>query len=277
MKPLRIVLMGGKDLAVNCLSFLLEIGEEISAVVVNPTDLEENGKWYQSLRRFSRLRGLPLHQPGNANSNTFLEVLREIQPDLLFSMSYEKILKRDILGMPRLGAVNIHFSRLPRYRGCLPIVYALSEEEPVVGVSIHYMDEGIDTGDIIAQETLPVAGRDTAFTLYFKCVELGTKLFRETYPLIATGQNARMVQESGAASYHPQVYPHGRWIDWNWPEKKIHSFIRAHTFPPYPGARFIQHGFEMEVRMIDGRCVLGDRTLSFEEFLGAYRQSCPRG
>jgi methionyl-tRNA formyltransferase len=269
--------MGGKDLAIHCLSFLLESGEEICGVVVNPTDREEEGNWYRSLRRFARERGLPVHQPGSANNESFVEAMRAMQPDLLFSMSYEKILKKAVLQIPRFGAMNIHFSRLPRYRGCLPIVYALSEEEPVIGVSVHYMDEGIDTGDIVAQDAVPVAREDTAFTLYFKCVELGTRLFRETYPRIARGRNARMAQDNGAASYHPQQYPHDRWIDWSWPEPRIHAFIRAHTFPPYPGARFMKDGSEMEVRMIDGRCLVNGRPLSFEEFLRAHRQPRPRG
>lgn len=269
--------MGGKNLAIDCLSFLLEIGEEICGVIVNPTDLEEEDRWYPSLRQFARRRGLPLHQPHNANTGPFRQVLRGLRPDFLLSMSYEKILKEDILGIPHLGAVNIHFSRLPRYRGCLPIVYALSEQEPVIGVSIHYMDRGIDSGDIIAQENVPVGFDDTAYTLYFKCVETGTGLFRRTYPLLARGANQRFPQDDGAATYHPQVYPHDRWIDWSWTDEKIHAFIRAHTFPPYPGARFLHEGSEAEVRMIDGRCHLNGRSISFEEFVGAYRQPRPRG
>lgn len=263
--------MGGKNLAINCLSFLMEIGEEICGVVVNPTDLEEEGKWYPSLRRFARQNGLPAYQPASANERSFVEIVREMQPDLLFSMSYEKILKKEILGIPRLGAVNIHFSRLPLYRGCLPIVYALSEEEPVIGVSIHYMDEGIDTGDIIAQNTLEAERDDTAFTLYFKCVESATDLFQKAYPLIAAGKNERTTQDDHRSSYHPQVYPNDRWIDWGWPEEKIHAFIRAHTFLPYPGARFMKDGLEREVRLARGQCFVNGSPQSFEEFIRAYR------
>jgi methionyl-tRNA formyltransferase len=273
---MKIVLMGGKNLAVNCLAYLLERGEEISAVVVNPSDAGAADTWYPSLKTFAQKRRLPVYQPANASNSDFVAFMRALAPDLMFSMSYEKILRQPLLDVPPLGAINVHFGHLPCYRGCLPLVYALANGEAKVGVTLHYMDAGIDTGDIIAQIALPVEARDTAYSLYFKCVAAGTMLFQKEFGGLKKGFNQRTPQNDAEASNHRQVYPHDRWIDWHWPPARISAFIRAHTFRPYPGARFRHGGQEKEVRMTDGRCRVDGRSLTFDEFLAAYGPNAPQ-
>ncbi len=211
------------------------------------------------------------HQPEDASKPEFVDIIKKYSPDLIFSFSYSKILKNSFLREFPDKVFNIHFSLLPKNRGCLPLIYALAEEERLTGVTLHLVDEGIDTGDIIAQKNLPISRNDTARTLYFRATAVGVALFSETYPAIVSGDYPRLKQTQKGMSYHPQENPNDRWIDWNWSEDKIHAFIRAHTFEPYPGARFIKDGKEIEVRMIDGRCQVGEQYIEFKDFLRAYR------
>ncbi|MGQ9628973.1 MAG: methionyl-tRNA formyltransferase [bacterium] len=247
---MRIVLMGNKDLAVNCLDYLLREGEEVVAVVLNRGDRRASDSWYRSLGEYCALKGLRTFQPSSANDPEFLNEIRALSPDLVLSMSYDRILKEAFLRIPSRGAINIHFALLPRNRGCLPLVYALAGGERKVGVTIHYIDPGIDTGDIISQEGIPVSDEDTAFSLYFKCVEVGTDLFERTFPLIKSGRNGRTKQNDIEATYHKQVYPNDRWIDWSRSLEEVGAFIRAHTFPSYPGARTVLDGEEVELRYV---------------------------
>ncbi|MBN1103514.1 MAG: methionyl-tRNA formyltransferase [Deltaproteobacteria bacterium] len=245
----RIVVMGNKNLAVGCTAHLLGIRGNVVTVVLNPDDdgLDRHG--YFSLKRFARSRALPSYQPRNASEPGFVETLRGLSPDLIFSFSYSRIIRKNFLDAFRDRVFNLHFSLLPRNRGCLPLIYALAEGDPETGVTLHLMDEGIDTGDIIAQTRLPITTSDTARTLYFRASAAGLALFAETYPSILDASFLRIPQPEERASYHPQQNPNDRWIDWTWGSERIHAFIRAHTFwPPYPGARFHHKGRLWEVR-----------------------------
>ena len=177
--------------------------------------------------------------------------------------------------MKTLGAVLIALtSSLIAQQSCIvdtQIKQQPSERDQETGVTLHLMDEGIDTGDIVAQTKIPITPADTARTLYFRSAAAGIGLFAETLPAILSGTYGRTPQPEEEATYHPQINPNDRWIDWEWTEKKIHAFIRAHTFLPYPGARFIHKGKEAEVRMFNGKCHVEERIMSFEEFLNAYR------
>lgn len=250
---MRAIVLGNKDLAVLCLDVILKHGIHVVGIVLNPDDDgREEGKWYKSLKKVALQRGISAIQPKNVSSPAGLEFIQNLAPDFLFSFSYSRILKGYILNQARCGAFNIHFARLPHYRGCLPIVYALANGDSLVGVTLHVMDEGIDTGDIVAQTLLPVEEGDTAYTVYFKCVAAGASLLDQTLPDLMSGTYTRRPQNLAEGSYHKQVYPNDRWLSPVMSPSQMSSFVRAHTFVGYPPARANLDGVEHEVFYHDG-------------------------
>ncbi len=249
---MRAVILGNKDLAVGCLDILLKHGINVVGIVLNPDDNGQETGWYKSLRKAAIEKGIPYYQPINISCEDGVSYISSLKPDLLFSFSYSRIIKEIILNQAKSGAFNIHFSMLPHYRGCLPIVYALSNGDSKIGVTLHYMDEGIDTGDIVSQCTIDVENTDTAYSLYFKCVELGIKLLDQTIPAIINGEAQRISQNINMGSYNKQYYPNDRWIQSGWSLDKISCFIRAHTFEGYPTARILLDSKEYNVTYKDG-------------------------
>ncbi len=249
IKP-RVVLLGNKNIAVGCLDQLLEwdrSGElELTALIACHDDDPGRLTWSPSATAFALSHGIPVYYPRSVNDAEFLPVLKQLSPDIMVSAQYNRILKSHVIAVPRLGAINIHFAPLPKYRGVLPIVWALVEGGPS-GVTIHYIDPGIDTGDIIAQTLLPLYQTETARSLYDRASEAGLALFRGTFPSLLRGRAGRVRQMESAASYHSAGYPYDRWIDWELSADQIDRFVRALTFPPYPTARTTFGGEEIEL------------------------------
>ena len=231
----RAVLLGNKDLAVGALDVLTRY-TEVVGVVLNHNDDGAEGRWYQSLRRAAEGRGIVTAQPNSINDPEGVAFLRRLAPDIMLSCSYSRILCRPALACAGL-AMNIHFSALPRHRGCLPVVWAIAEGDSQVGVTLHVMDTGIDSGDIIAQVLLPVDDEDTAYTVYFRCVRAGLALLDCALPSILDGSAPRRPQDLAAGSYHTQEYPSDRWITAGMTDREARALTRALTFPGYPGAR----------------------------------------
>ncbi len=137
--------------------------------------------------------------------------------------------------MPRLGALNLHGSLLPRYRGRSPVNWVLVQGETETGVTLHYMEEKPDRGDIVAQKRIPITPEDTALTLFAKMTPGAAELIRETYPLLRTGQAPRLPQDHSQASYFGGRRPEDGLIDWQMSAVEIYNLMRAVTHP-YPGA-----------------------------------------
>jgi methionyl-tRNA formyltransferase len=238
--------MGNRNLAVHCLEALTQWQDvELVAVVACHYDEGATDTWYSSVKRLALARNLKLYQPKSVNQASFLLVLSELQPDLILSVHYDKILRSPVLSIPRLGCVNIHFGLLPRFRGSFPLVWAMVLNEPA-GVTMHYMDTGIDTGDVIAQQEVLVTAEDTARSVYDKAVQAGYELFQNYLPIVLQGNSARYSQDGSRASYFPPGYPYDRWIDWNRSAVEIDRFVRALTFLPYPTARTLLGSIELE-------------------------------
>jgi methionyl-tRNA formyltransferase len=135
---------------------------------------------------------------------------------------------------------------LPRYRGCFPIPWAIIDGNPA-GVTMHWINEGIDTGDIIEMREIEINGLDTARTVYDKAVALGFDIFKQRFPAVLQGTVGRSSQVEKEAIYHPQGYPNDRWIDWNKTAIEIDRFIRSLTFPPFASARTRYKDAEIEI------------------------------
>ena len=230
----RIVVFGYSDLGVVCLQQLLDRGANVVAVVTHRDDPEES-IWFGSVAALAVSRNIPVHTPDDPNVPAFVEEIRGLRPDLIFSFYYRRLLSQALLAIPRLGAINLHGSLLPKYRGRAPINWVLVHGETTTGVTLHHMDARADRGDIIAQRAVPIAIEDTALTLSRKLTATARTLLAEMYPLIAAGRAPRVPQDHGAATKVRRRTPGDGLIDWSRSAWQIYNLIRAVTHP-FPGA-----------------------------------------
>ena len=235
---MRIIFMGYHNIGYACLKALIElgrgVGDEIAAVVTHADDPKEE-VWFASVAKLAFENYLPVYQPADPNAPAFVAAMQALQPDWLFSCYYRHMLKQPLLNLPRLGALNLHGSLLPRYRGRCPLNWVLVHGETETGVTLHYMVAKADQGDIVGQERVPITFEDTAFTLFAKMTTAAGQLFRETYPRLRSGQAPRRPQDHAQASYFGGRTPEDGRIDWRGPATAIYNLMRAVTHP-YPGA-----------------------------------------
>jgi methionyl-tRNA formyltransferase len=198
----------------------------------------------------ARALSLPLLQPGHVNSNEFLEIVRGLSPDLNVSVSYDQIVRRPLLTAAPLGFVNFHAGRLPRYRGKNVVNWALVNGETDIGMTGHYMDEGIDTGDIILQRTLPIGWTDTYGEVLDRVVAAFPDLVETALAMIAAGTAVRKPQAHLLGTYYAARREGDEWLDWSDTSRNLHNKVRAISRPG-PGAR----------TLLDGRPVLIWRAL----------------
>jgi methionyl-tRNA formyltransferase len=205
---------------------------------------------WDALQAIARGRNVPfLLQPLRSKPvecATFGDRLRGIDADVFLVSSYSMILPRDYLMMPPLGTVNVHAALLPEYRGANVLNWVLVNGERETGVTVHYMDEGIDTGDIILQRRLVINIDDTACTLRDKLMDMLPGMVREVMAMLASGVCPRRAQESDRAKHWPRRRPDDGRIDWRWPAERIYNLIRA-LVKPWPGAFYETAGGERVV------------------------------
>jgi methionyl-tRNA formyltransferase len=236
----RLVVFGYHTIGFHCLRHLIDLGEEIAAVVTHRDDPAET-IWFESFADLARSHGIPVHVPANPNRPEFVSMIRALSPDLLLSFWYRRLLCRELLEIPRLGAVNLHGSLLPKYRGRTPVNWVLVNGEAETGATLHYMIEEADAGDIIAQRALPIGPDDTALTLYRKMTDVGLDLFRATYPAIRDGKAPRTPQDPSQATIFGRRTPEDGLVQWRLPARTVYNLVRAVTHP-YPGAVTIFRG-----------------------------------
>ena len=203
-------------------------------MVTHADDPQEN-IWFASVRQLAFENYLPVYQPADPNDPAFVAAMQALQPDWLFSCYYRHMLKQPVLDLPRLGALNLHGSLLPRYRGRCPLNWVLVHGETETGVTLHYMEAKADQGDIVGFKRLPISFEDTALTLSAKMTVAAPELMREAYPLLRAGTAPRLTQDHAQASYFGGRKPEDGKIDWRQPATAIYNLMRAVTHP-YPGA-----------------------------------------
>jgi len=231
---MRSIVFAYQDIGYVCLRELLRAGADVAAVITHEDDANEE-IWFRSVARLAGDHGIPVFAPIDVNDDTWVDRLRAYAPDFLFSFYYRKLLGRRLLELPKLGALNLHGSLLPKYRGRAPVNWAILHGERQTGVTLHYMIEKPDRGDIVAQQAVTIADEDTAHTVYGKLGEAAAQLLRETYPLLCSGRAARLPQDQSQASYFGGRRPEDGRIDWSQPARRIYNLIRSVTHP-YPGA-----------------------------------------
>ena len=231
---MRVVVFAYHDVGCAGLAVLLETGHEVAAVFTHRDDPEEE-VWFGSVADLAAAHGLPVHAPARVNEPRWVEHIRAESPDAIFSFYYRRLLAPEITSAPPRGAINLHGSLLPRYRGRAPLNWALIHGEPETGVTLHHMIESPDAGDVIAQRKVAILPEDTAPTLHRKLVAAGAELLRETLPAIERGSAARTPQDPALATYGRRRRPEDGRIDWGRPAEEIHNLVRALT-RPWPGA-----------------------------------------
>ena len=226
---MKILFMGTPQFAVPSLEVLLERGYEVAAVVTQP-DRPKGRKRELTpspVKVFATERGLPVLQPEKLRSPEGVAAVSEIAPDVIVTAAYGQILPKSVLALPRLGCINVHGSLLPRYRGGAPIQRSIIDGEKVTGVTLMYMAEGLDTGDMIAKVEVPITDEDTAGTMFEKLSEAGSKLLLEWLPRIADGTAGRTPQIDEESTYAPNLSREDEKLDWSQSSRRIFDRVRG--------------------------------------------------
>lgn len=234
---MKIVFMGTPDFAVPSLKALAHAGYTVAAVVTRPDRPKGRGGKVSPppVKECALSLGLPVHQPERLKDPSFLGCMSELSPDAVVVVAYGKILPKEILSLPGLGCINVHASLLPGYRGSAPIHRAVINGESETGVTTMYMEEGLDTGDIIQQKRVAIGGDDTAGVVHDRLSVLGASLLTETLALIAKGGAPRVPQDGSLATYAPPLTAEDEIIRWNATARSIKDRVRG--LNPWPGAR----------------------------------------
>lgn len=244
---MRIVFMGTPDFAVPSLKALVEAGYEVCGVFTQPDKPKNRGMKLQPspVKECALALGLNVYQPAKMRDGEALGILRGLKPDLIAVAAYGKILPVDILELPPLGCVNVHSSLLPRYRGAAPINWAILNGEDETGVTIQYMAEGVDTGDILAQAKTPIDINENAAQLFDRLARMGGPLLVETVKEIEAGTVRRVPQDEALASHAPMLSREKSPMDWGRTARQLHD--QARGLFPWPAATAVLDGIRCKI------------------------------
>jgi methionyl-tRNA formyltransferase len=234
----RTIFFGSPDFAVPCLEALHDMSN-IAVVISQPDRPAGRGLAMRppAVKKRALELGLEVWQPTRVRTAEFAEKLRALDADVAVVVAYGRILPRAVLDAPRTGCVNVHASLLPRWRGAAPIQWSIVHGDEETGVTLMQMDEGMDTGPILATASTPIARNEDAATLTDRLSELGAQLLREQLPHYVAGDLTSQPQDDGAATMAPLLKKeHGR-IDWNKSATAVHNQIRGMN--PWPGAHTV--------------------------------------
>lgn len=234
---MRVVFMGTPDFSVGTLKALAVAGHEIVGVVSQPDKPKGRGKNLQPtpVKEAAMELGIPVYQPKKVRDPEFLEVLKELNPEVIVVVAFGQLIPKAILELAPYGCINVHASLLPKYRGAAPIQWAVIDGEAETGVTIMRMDEGLDTGDMISKVTVPVLADETGGSLFDKLSEAGAKLLVETLPSLEDGTAVFEKQpEESPTAYAGMIKKSMGDLDWTRPAEELERLIRG--LNPWPSA-----------------------------------------
>ncbi|MFZ0490278.1 MAG: methionyl-tRNA formyltransferase [Salegentibacter sp.] len=253
MRDLRIIFMGTPDFAVASLKKIVESGYNVVAVITAPDRPAGRGRKLQqsAVKEYAVEKGLHVLQPTNLKSPDFLEELKALKPDLQVVVAF-RMLPEIVWKLPKYGTFNLHASLLPQYRGAAPINWALINGEEKTGISTFFINENIDTGEMILQEETKIAAEDTAGSLHDRLMQMGGELVLKTVDLVRNDLIQRIPQqEKGELKPAPKLDRENTKIDWSKPVREIANLIRG--LDPYPAAWsiLVNDGAEMKVKIFE--------------------------
>jgi methionyl-tRNA formyltransferase len=232
-EAVKLVVCAYHNVGYCCIEELLRQGARIEMIFTHEDSPTEQ-IWFQSVRELADLNGIAwltsdINEPENVAK------VREIAPDFIFSFYYRNMIKPEVLEIPRRGSLNLHGSYLPKYRGRVPVNWAVINGETETGATLHYMVEKPDAGDIVDREKVGIAFTDTAFEVFSKLTDAAVTVISRAFPLLVSGTAPRIPMDLKAGSYFGGRKPADGLIDWTKSAVQIYNLIRGVTHP-YPGA-----------------------------------------
>jgi len=222
------------EVGVRCVRELLAQGVKIPLLFSHADDPNE-AQWFGSVQQLAESNGLKVVTPDSPNTAQWIAQGAALKPDFVFSFYYRYMLDEAWLEMPRLGALNIHGSLLPKYRGRAPVHWAIIHGETTTGASLHYMVEKPDAGALVDQEAVPILENDTALDVSMKVAAAAETVLRRSLPRLVAGTAPSLPLDLKAGSYFGRRRPEDGRIDWRCGARAIHDLVRA-VAPPFPGA-----------------------------------------
>ena len=241
----RCVVFAYHDVGVRCLKVLLAQGLEVALVVTHRDDPGEK-IWFGNVAAVAADYDIPVETPEDPNTPEFIDRVAALAPDFLFSFYYRRMLGAALLAAATRGAYNMHGSLLPRYRGRVPVNWAVLHGETETGATLHRMVAKPDAGEIVARQAVPILPDDTAGEVFAKVTVAAEMALARALPGLAAGTAAHEPQDLAAGSYFGGRKPEDGRIDWRRPATEIHNLVRA-VAPPYPGAFCDIAGRRLEV------------------------------
>lgn len=243
---MKIVYMGTPDFAATILKVVLAQGADVAAVFTQ-ADKPVGRKQVLTpppVKVLAQEAGIPVYQPRHIKYPKWVNILKEIQPDLILVAAFGQILSQEILDIPRLGCINFHGSLLPEYRGAAPAQWCLANGETVTGVTAMMMDAGMDTGDMLFARTTPIAADDTAETLLYKLSLTAAGMVPEVLAWAERGTFTRTPQNAAEATYAPIISKEDGAVNWHMSADNIANRLRG--FTPWPGIYSFVDGAKIE-------------------------------
>src|SRR6266700_3244731 len=241
----RAVVFAYHNVGVRCLKVLLAHGVEVPLVVTHEDSPQEE-IWFDSVARTAADYDIPTIVPEDPNLAGVVARVAANRPDFLFSFYYRLMLKGPVLAVAPRGALNMHGSLLPKYRGRVPVNWAIIHGETETGATLHYMTEKPDNGDIVAQAAVPILPDDTAGEVFGKVTLAAEAILHDAVPGLVAGMAPRRPQDPRLATYFGGRGPEDGVIDWSKSAADIHNLVRA-VAPPYPGARTTLDGRQARI------------------------------
>ncbi|MEW1612734.1 MULTISPECIES: methionyl-tRNA formyltransferase [unclassified Streptomyces] len=243
---MRVVMFGYQTWGHRTLQALLDSEHDVVTVVTHPRSEHAYEKiWSDSVADLAEKHGIPVIIR-NRPDDELVERLKEVAPDIIVANNWRTWMPPEIYNLPVHGTLNIHDSLLPAYAGFSPLIWALINGEPEVGVTAHLMDEELDAGDIVVQRSVAVGPADTATDLFHRTVDLIAPVTTEALDLIASGRTEFTRQDRSKASFFHKRAEEDIRIDWTWPAEALERLIRAQS-APYPSAFTFHKGQRLEV------------------------------
>lgn len=246
---MKIVYLGSGDIGVPTLRWLVSAADiELAAVVTQPDRPAGRGLQLKpgAIKQIATASGIPVLQPTRVRVPESVALIAELHPDLLVVMAYGQILPQDLLDVPRLGALNLHASLLPRHRGAAPVHAAILAGDERSGITAMWMDAGLDTGDILLSRECGIDREETAGSLHDKLAQLAPAALADALELIRSGSPPRLEQDEAQSTYAPKLTRDSGRIDWKQSAAEVDRAVRG--LYPWPGCT-------AKVQLEGGRCV----------------------
>lgn len=261
---MKIIFMGTPDFAVPCLERVVQSGHDVCAVYTNPD--KPKGRGYELSQSPVKQKALQYDikvvQPKTLRAPDVQKDIANFQPDVIVVVAYGKILPKAVLDIPKYGCINVHGSLLPKYRGAAPIQWSVINGEEVTGITTMYMNEGLDTGDILLQAETPIGEDETSEELFDRLCLIGADLLVETLSKLQDGKLKSTKQNDDLATYAPMLDKSMSKIDWTKSAQDVHNLVRG--LNSWPGA----------VTTFDGKTLKVHRTKVREGYNGKPGQIC---